>query len=71
MGKKSSVRKKILLALIGVTVVCAIFVGVGVVAKRANATTVKVIPVRDLNQADYMMDEGQSTLSGEITSSEI
>ncbi len=69
MGKKSSVRKKILLALIGVAVVCAIFVGVGVVAKRANATTVKVIPVRDLNQADYMMDEGQSTLSGEITSS--
>lgn len=55
-------------ALAGVAAVCAIFAGVGIVARRVNATTVKVIPVSDLNQADYM-DEGQSMLYGEITSS--
>ncbi len=60
--------KKILFALLGVAGVFAIFAGVGIMAKRANATTVKVIPVSDLNQSGYM-DDNESMLYGEITSS--
>lgn len=60
--------KKFLFALLGVAAVCAIFAGVGIVARRANATTVKVIPVSDLNQSGYM-DDSDSMLYGEITSS--
>lgn len=48
--------------------VFAIFAGIGIAARRANATTVKVIPVSDLNQAGYM-DDSESMLYGEIASS--
>lgn len=68
MGRGHSIRKKILFVLLGVAVVCAIFVGVGVVAKRAHATTVKVIPVMDLDQAGFY-GEWESALYGEVTSS--
>lgn len=68
MEKGRNVRKTILIVLLSLAVVCAIFVGVGVVAKRANATTVKVIPVIDLNQSGFSSD-GQSLLYGEVTSS--
>lgn len=60
--------KKILFALLGVAAVFAIFAGIGIAARRANATTVKVIPVSDLNQAGYM-DDSESMLYGEIASS--
>lgn len=68
MGNGPSIRKKILFALLGAAVVCAIFVGVGIVARQAHATTVKVIPVMDLDQTG-MYGEGESTLYGEVTSS--
>ncbi len=68
MGKERNIRKNILIGLISLVVVCAIFAGVGIVAKRANATTVKVIPVIDLNQSGFS-DGSQSLLYGEVTSS--
>lgn len=68
MGNGPSIRRKILLALLGVALVCAIFVGVGIVARKTHATTVKVIPVMDLDQAG-MYGEGESALYGEVTSS--
>lgn len=66
MGKERNIRKNILIGLISLAAVCAIFAGVGIVAKRANATTVKVIPVIDLNQSGS--DGNQSLLYGEVTS---
>ena len=68
MGKERNIRKNILIGLISLVVVCAIFAGVGIVAKRANATTVKVIPVIELNQSGFS-DGSQSLLYGEVTSS--
>lgn len=68
MGKEHSIRKKILFVFLGVAAVCAVFAGVGIVAKRVRATTVKVIPVMDLDQAGYYGEE-ESTLYGEVSSS--
>lgn len=68
MGKEHSLRKKILFILLGVAAVCAIFAGVGIVAKRTHATTVKVIPVMDLDQGGYFWED-ESLLYGEVTSS--
>ncbi len=68
MGKGHSIRKKLLFVLLGAAAVCAVFAGVGIVAKRAHATTVKVIPVADLDQTGFY-GEGESTLYGEVTSS--
>ena len=63
MGKGHSIRKKLLFVLLGAAAVCAVFAGVGIVAKRAHATTVKVIPVADLDQTGFY-GEGESTLYG-------
>ncbi len=68
MEKRYSARKKFLFGLIGVLCVCAIFAGVGILARRAHATTVKVIPVSDLDQRMFY-DEGDSLLYGEISTS--
>ena len=68
MGKEHSLRRKILFILLGVAAVCAIFAGVGIVAKRTHATTVKVIPVMDLDQGGYFWED-ESLLYGEVTSS--
>lgn len=68
MEKWRSIRKKLLLGLIGILFVCAIFAGVGTLARRAHATTVKVIPVSDLDQ-QMIYDEEGSLLYGEISTS--
>lgn len=68
MEKKHSVRKKLLFGLMGILFVCAIFAGVGILARRAHATTVKVIPVSDLDQRMYY-GEGESMVYGEISTS--
>ena len=51
MEKRHSIRKRLLIIFICIVFVCGVFAGVGTLARRAHAVTVKVIPVSDLNQA--------------------
>lgn len=69
MEKNHSIRKKLLLGLIGIVFVCGVFAGVGTLARRAHAVTVKVIPVSDLNQMSFFGDGGDTMLYGEISTS--
>lgn len=69
MEKKHSIRKRLLIIFICIVFVCGVFAGVGTLARRAHAVTVKVIPVSDLNQASFFGDGSDSMLYGEISTS--
>ena len=69
MEKRHSIRKRLLIIFICIVFVCGVFAGVGTLARRAHAVTVKVIPVSDLNQASFFGDGSDSMLYGEISTS--
>lgn len=63
-----SKKKKWLLPLVVVLVICMVFGAIAVIVKQVNAKTVSVVPVSELmSQYDYFGMGTQETISGTIT----